>query len=341
MILVLAALGGLACIGGPSPTPSKLLHIFTGSTMGTTFTVKVVATQRDAPRVGGLLVSIEAALEAVDAKMSHYRPDSEISRFNRFHATTPFAMSPETIAVIGQAVEISRLSGGAFDITVAPLVDAWGFGPAGPATAAPSEAALAGLRRRVGYAQLEIDREASTIRKRHPGITSDLSAIAKGHAVDRVAAALAEAGITDYLVEVGGELRAGGHNETGAAWRVAIERPLTGPPAVQRVVELRDRALATSGEYRNFYELDGQRVSHTIDPRSGRPVTHRVGSVSVVAERCVQADGIATALEVLGPDEGYRLAVERGWAALFVIRNPDGTFRERLTPAFAALVEER
>lgn len=305
--------------------------------MGTTFTVKVVTSQLDAPRVDGLRKTIETTLAAVDAKMSHYRPDSEISRFNQFHATTPFAMSPDTVSVIGQAVEISRLSGGAFDITVAPLVDAWGFGPAGPVTAVPSEVAIARLRHRVGYTQLEIDRETSTIRKHHPGITGDLSAIAKGHAVDRVATALVEVGMNNYLVEVGGEVRAGGHNETGAVWRVAIERPRVGTSTVQRVVELTNRALATSGEYRNFYELDGQRVSHTIDPRSGRPITHQIGSVSVVAERCVQADGLATALEVLGLAEGYPIAVEHGWAALFVVRNADGTFREHPTPAFTAL----
>ena len=305
--------------------------------MGTTYTVTVVGRGVDDRRLGGLRAAVERALDDVDATMSHYRPDSDLSRFNRWRDAAPFTVAPDLLGVVRESIAISRMTGGAFDVTVAPLVDAWGFGAPGPAAAPPSAAEIAALRQDVGYLHLAVDEASSTLRKRRPGVRIDLSAIAKGHGVDRAARALAEGGIADYLVEVGGEVRARGVTETGAPWRIGIERPRPGPPAVHRVVPLRDGALATSGEYRNFYDLAGARVSHTIDPRTGRPVTHRLRSVSVLADRCVRADGLATALEVLGPDEGYALAVERGWAALFVVEQEDGALRDRLTPAFEAL----
>lgn len=270
--------------------------------------------------------------------MSHYRPESELSRFNHARTTEPQPMSPETLGVVAEALAVSRASGGVFDVTVGPLVDAWGFGSAGRARAAPDRALLSELRSRVGSDLLELDPAAATLRKRDENVVVDLSAIAKGYAVDAVATLLADRGFGDYLVEIGGELRAGGRNEEGAPWRVAIERPLPGAPAAQRIVSLTDAALATSGDYRNFYDLDGARVSHTIDPRTGRPVTHGGRSVSVIAERCMQADARSTALQVLGPDEGYALAVERGWAALFVTDDGTGRLVEKETPAFSAAV---
>ena len=197
---------------------------------------------------------------------------------------------------------------------------------------------LAALRARVGADLLEVDREASTLRKRRPDVVVDLSAIAKGYAVDAVASLLAERGFGDCLVEIGGDLRAGGRNHRGEPWRVAIERPVPGGAAMQRIVSLSGAALATSGDYRNFYGLDGARVSHTIDPRTGRPVTHGLRSVSVIAERSSLADARSTALNVLGPDDGHALAVAEGWAALFVTDDGAGRFVERETPAFAAAV---
>ena len=269
--------------------------------------------------------------------MSTYRPESEISRFNRARSTDPFPVSADTLAVLRHAREISELTGGAFDVTVGPLVDAWGFGPAGEPAAPPTEGDIERLRRQVGFRKLRIDHAASSIRKLVPGLSCDLSALAKGYAVDRVADRLHAEGIDSYLIEVGGEVRAGGLSPRGDAWRVGIEQPGPGPPAVQRLVRLRDRALATSGDYRNYYEVGGRRISHTIDPRSGRPIDHRLASVSVVAPLGVRADAIATALGVLGPDAGYELAAAQGWAALLIVRRGDGTLHERETPAFAAL----
>ena len=328
-----------------------------GATMGTTFAVTVVSSpgagaaparpeapvrslvpadrQIDRPAVAA---EVRRVLERIEERMSHYRPASELSRFNRVRTIEPQPMSAETLGVVAEALSVSRISGGAFDVTVGPLVDAWGFGPPGRAPAAPEEMSLAALRARVGFDLLELDPAAATLRKRRRDVVVDLSAIAKGYAVDALATLLAERGVGDYLVEIGGELRAGGGNEEGAPWRVAIERPLPGAPAAQRIVPLTDAALATSGDYRNFYDLAGTRVSHTIDPRTGRPVTHGGRSVSVIAERCMQADARSTALQVLGPDEGYALAVERGWAALFVTDDGTGRLVEKETPAFSAAV---
>ena len=286
----------------------------------------------------GLRVAIQGRLDEMEGRMSHYRADSELSRFNRARTTEPRPMSRETLGVIAEALAASRASGGAFDVTVGPLVAAWGFGPEGRARAAPAEARLAEIRSRVGFGLLEVDPAASTLRKLREDVVIDLAAIAKGYAVDAIASLLGEFGFDHHLVEIGGELRARGTNEAGAAWRVAIERPVPGIPEAQRIVPLSDAALATSGDYRNFYDLDGVRVSHTIDPRTGRPVTHGLRSVSVIAVRCAPADARATALHVLGPDDGHALAVEQGWAALFVTDDGAGRLVERETPAFTAAV---
>ena len=333
----LALLAAAACAAAPPPVALVERHVFRGATMGTTYAVTVVGRGLDDPRLHALHAAVQAALDDVDATMSHYRADSDLSRFNRWRDAAPLAVSPDLVGVVRESMAISRMTGGAFDVTVAPLVDAWGFGAPGPAAAPPRDADLAALRREVGYSHLEVDEASSTLRKRRPGVRIDLSAIAKGYGVDRATQALTDGGIADYLVEVGGEVRARGATEAGAPWRVGIERPQPGRSAIQRVISLREGALATSGEYRNFYELAGARVSHTIDPRTGRPVTHGLRSVSVLADRCARADGLATALEVLGPDEGYALAVERGWAALFIVEDEAGTLRERPTPAFEAL----
>ncbi len=305
--------------------------------MGTTYAVRVVADGRGDDRIDAPRAAVERVLARVDGRMSTWRPESELSRFNRLQSTEPFPVSADTLAVFRHALEISALTGGAFDVTVAPLVDAWGFGPAGRPAAFPDAAEIERLRARVGYRQLRIDGAASTIRKLHPLLAADLSALAKGYAVDQVAELLRAERIESYLVEVGGEVRTRGRSERGDAWRVGIERPAPGPPAVQRLLGLGNLALATSGDYRNYYEVEGRRLSHTIDPRTGRPVAHRLAAASVIDPLCVRADALATALEVLGPEDGFALAVEQGWAALLIARRADGTLHERETPAFASL----
>ena len=307
--------------------------------MGTTYAVRIVTADRwDQPRRVRIGDLIQAALDDIESKMSHYRPLSELSRFNQVRATAPFRVSSETFDVVRHAYELSELTGGALDVTVGPLVNAWGFGPAEPDSLPPDPALLARLRDHTGYTKLELHQAASTLRKTDPELECDLSAVAKGYGVDRVAAVLREEGLTRFMVEVGGEIVAVGLNQQGGSWRIAIERPIM-EGGVQRVVPLRGQAMATSGDYRNVREVDGQVLSHTIDPRTGRPVAHQLASVSVIAELCVVADGLATALEVLGPDDGYTLAVERGWAALFLVRDDTGAISERATPAFEALLD--
>ena len=330
-------LGGMAC--APNSGPSAL-HIFEGPTMGTHFSVKVVANELDDGQLATIQALIENALANVDEKMSTYRSESELSRFNNSQTTEPFSLSAETVEVFQHALDISELTEGAFDVTVGPLVEAWGFGPLGEPSAFPSEHEIARLQAQVGYSQLKVDVASSTVSKSNPMLLSDLSALAKGYAVDQVSELLEAEGFDSFLIEVGGEVRTMGHSERGDVWRVGIERPGLGSVEVHRLVYLHNLSLATSGDYRNYYELDGQRVSHTIDPRTGRPVSHGLTSVSVIEPLCVRADAIATALGVLGLDHGFSLALEQGWAALLIERGEDGKLRERETPAFAALTLE-
>jgi thiamine biosynthesis lipoprotein len=315
-------------------------YAFQGPTMGTTFVVKVVADGLSQERQLQIQDLIGIRLEDINSKMSTYLPDSELSRFNRSRDTTPFPVSEETFQVFRQALELGVLTDGALDITVGPLVNAWGFGPVEQAPTVPSDEHIIDLLDRVGYTKLELDPDGPAIRKTEPLLYCDLSAVAKGYAVDRVAEALEAEGIFEYMVEVGGEVRTSGENDAGTAWRIAIERPVPGRRTVQRIIPLSGLAMATSGGYRNFYEVDGVRISHTIDPRNGRPIAHELAAVTVADKTCVRADGLATGLLVLGPDEGYDRAVALELAALFIIADESDRFREKATPAFERLIRQ-
>jgi thiamine biosynthesis lipoprotein len=308
-----------------------------GPTMGTVFNVKVVTDDVSDDHRDRLTEIVHQVVEGVDQTMSTYRPESEIEHFNR-GGTDVFAASRDLIEVVVEAQRVARLTNGAFDITVGPLVDLWGFGPSGP-TDAPSEEDLQQLVAVTGYEQLEIDIEGRTLRKARPDCRIDLSAIAKGFAADRTSAVLARQGLPNHMVEVGGEVRARGVNGSGEPWKIGIERPTVAGRSLHTAVALADMSLATSGDYRNYFERDGVRVSHTIDPRTGRPITHNLASVSVIHASCMTADALATALGVLGPDEGYELAERQDIPALFLVRLDDGTFEERHTGVWAALVE--
>ncbi len=308
------------------------VHEYAGVTMGTTYAVKVDA-RLTAKQRKAIADTIEQRLSEVDGLMSTYDTTSELSRFNRHESTDPFVVSSLMLEVFATAREVSERSGGAFDVTVAPLVDAWGFGPPGRVAAAPSETHLSTLRSGVGYEKVQIDREAGTLVKTHPQTVADLSAVAKGYGVDRVSSALADLGIGSFLVEVGGEIKATGMKRDGTPWRVGIERPDTAMRAVYRGVDLIDEAVATSGDYRNFYEHHGVRYAHIIDPRTARPIPYAGASVTVVHASAAMADAWATALSVLGPDEGYDLAEREGVAALFVVRTDSG-YSAHATPAF-------
>jgi len=312
-------------------------YLVTGPPMGTTYTVKVVAQGGDdtlKERLAGILRDVP---EGVDGAMSTYRTDSEIAAFNR-HGTEDFDASPELMEVMAEAQRVARLSGGAFDITVGPLVDAWGFGPVSAAEP-PSEEALHRLLAVTGFEQIEVDSNLGVLRKARADCRVDLSAIAKGFAVDRVAAAFDTEGFRNYMVEIGGEVRTRGRNGAGQQWRIGIERPDFDTRAVYVTIPLSDLALATSGDYRNYVERDGVRISHTIDPRTGRPIAHGLASVSVIHSSCTTADALATALEVLGPVEGPSMAEQYDIPAFFLVRLDDSRFKEMRTDVWTALTE--
>ena len=312
--------------------------VLSGPTMGTTWSVTLDARGHGRGDLGPARAAIDGRLAKVNHLMSTWDPDSELSRFNRHASTEAFRLSPETLEVLGLAQEISEKTHGAFDVTVQPLVAAWGFGAGARAPGhGPEAAELEAIRQRVGFRLLELDPMAGTARKRRPDVECDLSAIAKGFAVDEVARALSVLGWADFLVEVGGEVRAHGRRPEGGAWRVGIERPDAEGRVVQTVVALADAVMATSGDYRSFYEEGGKRLTHIVDPRSGRPVGHSLASVSVVHREAVRADAWATALTVLGPEEGFTRAEAEGIAAYFLVRSEGGSFEARSTRAFPAL----
>jgi thiamine biosynthesis lipoprotein len=237
---------------------------------------------------------------------------------------------------VSEAQRVAELTQGAFDVTALPLVELWGFGATEVADELPGEAAVAAARARVGYRGLQVTTAPPALRKADAGMAADLSAIAKGFAVDEVAALLDARGLSDYLVEIGGELKAAGHNARGEAWNIAVEQPTPGARRVQRAFPLVDLAVATSGDYRNFFERNGQRYAHTIDPRSGYPVQHQLASVTVLDPSAMSADALATGLLVLGERAGIEFALAHELAALFLIRDGDD-FRERTTPRFDSL----
>lgn len=311
-------------------------YSFSGETMGTIYHVKFVLPSPDESLFTASRSAVHAALDAVDQKMSTYRLDSELSRLNRHAGDAPFRLSAETMSVFTTARQVSEASGGAFDVTAGPLVNAWGFGPGKHYRVVPP-GELAALRRYVGYREMEIDIAGRRIAKANPHVVADLSGVAKGFGVDQAAHALDTLGIGNYVIEVGGEIRARGANGEGQPWQIGIEQPQAWPRRLRYVVPLADMAMATSGDYRICFEQDGRRYSHEINPSTGNPITHRLTSVTVVAPQCALADALATALIVLGPEKGYALAERLGLGAYFVMRVPDGNLHDRQTPVFAAL----
>lgn len=265
-----------------------------------------------------------------------FRKDSELSLFNQHESQQPFHMSPEIVEVFRISQKVSEESGGAFDITMGPLVNAWGFGP-DTVTASPDKTRVAALRERTGYQWVEV-RDNNSVVKKRPDIYCDLSAVAKGYGVDKTAEALDRLGLCHYLIEVGGEVRTRGLNADREVWRLAIEKPVDEEQVCQMVVSLPDTSLATSGDYRIYRDDNGVRYSHEIDPRTGCPVMHSLASVSVIHPSCAWADAYATALMVLGPDEGYQFALEQHLAISMMIRTDGGDFQVRKTPALTKFI---
>ena len=342
------AMGTLALAGchdtrsavAPAPTSTRTTQRFSGQTMGSSYNVRLAGSAHSPAQLERLQADVQAALDAVDQRMSLYRAGSELVRFNQAAAGQALPLSQPLLQVLRAAQQVSTLTAGAFDVTVAPLVTAWGFGPeaqpGGPAV--PSAAQLQAGRRVLGHHALELDVPHAQATKHLAGLQADLSGIAKGYGVDVAAQALLSQGVQHFMLEVGGEVRTAGRNAQGRPWQIGIEEPDAVPQRARLVVPLSGLAMATSGDYRIYFEQDGRRYCHEIDPRSGAPVTHGLASVTVVAEDCMRADALATALIVLGPEAGMALAQREGLAAHFILRAADGRLLDRSSEAFAALL---
>jgi thiamine biosynthesis lipoprotein len=310
--------------------------VFSGPALGARYTVRVVMAPGDEAVNARVRAAIDGELALVNRLFSGWDPGSELSRLNAHASTEPFPVSAETLAALELGRRASELTDGAFDVTVAPLVELWGFGPVPRPPAVPTAAALAALYGRVDYRLLRFDAAGGTVSKARPDVACDVSALAGGWTAGRVAAALVALGHPDVLVDVGGDVSARGRRPDGSRWRVAIETPQAGK--VGAVIELEDASVATSGDYRKFWtDAQGRRRSHILDPRIAEPIAHALVSATVVHRDGAWADALATGLLVLGPDAGRALAVRERLAARLVLRQKDGSYAEWSTPAFDAL----
>jgi len=317
---------------------AKQEHVIRGRTMGTTYQVKVVT--GNLQDISGVKEKIDRRLEDINRSMSTYQKDSEISRFNRFNRVgQKFKISNDFFQVMKAGQKIHRLSNGAWDGTVNPLVDLWGFGRGGRRNKIPPKSEIVSLLSEIGFANIEVLHPGFLVKKR-AAVTVDLSSIAKGYGVDEVAALLRNLGFKNYLVEIGGEIFAAGHRQESTSWRIGINRPRVDAAfdAVYAVVALGNQGFATSGDYRNFFEVDGIRYSHVIDPRTGFPVSNGVVSVSIISANCTMADGIATAVLVMGVKKGLEM-IDRldGVEGLIVVEQNNGKLADFPSTGFKGI----
>jgi FAD:protein FMN transferase len=311
-------------------------HIISGKTMGTTYSIKVVSNpSSNHPALGD---AIEKRLKEINRSMSTYIKESEISRFNRIQDTnTPFMVSEDFWNVMAIARKLYRLTDGAWDGTVNPLVNLWGFGGRKSERKIPSKQAIDEALKTIGFKHLVFGDTERYLRKTNPAISLDLGSIAKGYGVDQISALLRENGYQHFLVEIGGEVYASGQKIDGAPWRIGINKPL--PDAslnqVYRVVSIQNKGMATSGDYRNFFLKDGIRYAHILNPRTGYPAGSTVVSASVIADTCTFADGLATALVVMGPGRGIALVEQLDSVECFMVSQaPDGALIDRASSGF-------
>jgi len=332
MLIVLLSISISACF--PSNDSAKKEILLQGRTMGTTYNIKVVATPEHVESLK-LHDKIETVLKQVNQEMSTYIPNSEISRFNQSNSGEIFDISNGFARVLKESIRLGELSNGKLDITVGPLVNLWGFGPEQRPEKIPSEKVLTNALARIGLKNLHLD--GNQLSKDIPDLYIDLSTTAKGYGVDMVAELIESNGIVNYLVEIGGEMRLKGFKHTGELWAIAIEKPILDPSGEQRAVHQviipKDNAVATSGDYRIYFEADGQRFSHIIDPATGRPINHNLVSVTVIHPSSMTADGLSTTLMVMGVEQGMKFAVKNNLAALFISKSEDG-FGEQFTVKF-------
>ncbi|MFK7769840.1 MAG: FAD:protein FMN transferase [Mariniblastus sp.] len=322
------------------PTPIEI----TGRTMGPVPFSVIVSQYPESITKEILSTRVNGALERVNQLMSTYIPTSDVSRFNNSKSTEFVDVDLETAKVVNRSIEISNVTNGAFDITVGPAVNLWNFGPGKTKFKLPSEDSIAETKKIIGYQKLEVRLDPPAIKKSEPGLKIDLSAIAKGYAVDQVGESLDEAGCTGFMVEVGGEIMSRGERAGGGPWRVGVEKPagekLTPmqiamrPQSFEHVATISNVAMATSGDYRNFVEFEGKRYSHTIDPTTCRPVTHTMASACIIAPDCMTADALATAVMVLGDEKGVEILEKMGLEYVIVKRGESDKLIEKSSDGF-------
>lgn len=337
-VAILAGLLSLYYYWPPTPASIKQLS---GLTMGTSYQVQLPAlpegksesqVQQD---VSDLLAEMDKAI------FSTYADSSELSRLNRHPVNTSFSASEHLVSVLSLSADIADLSGGAFDVTVGPLVNLWGFGPKiNPQDAVPDSAEIAAALAQIGHGKIEIDKTSLQVTKLED-VTIDLSAVAKGYAVDQLAGYFDSLGVESYFLEVGGELKIKGLKPGGVSWVPAIEAPIDTAPQVYEVFFSRGDSIAVagSGDYRNYFVEDGVRYSHEIDPRTGYPIKHSLAAAYVIDKSAARADALATAYMVMGFQESRSLAESEGQAAYFIYKSPETGFNDYATPEFASYLE--
>ncbi|MBD3226501.1 MAG: FAD:protein FMN transferase ApbE [Caldithrix sp.] len=320
------------------PQPS----MFNGNTMGTSYMVKIADRSLNAEQLAHLKKQIDDTLQQVNQQMSTYIEDSEISRFNRHQSNDGFKVSPGFTAVLKTAIQAHEASQGAFDPTVAPLVNLWGFGPGEKRPTLPSRSEIIDMKKSMGMHHLKIVND-SVIIKTDPHLHLDLNAIAKGYGVDVVSGLLQRKGYQNFLVEIGGEVVVKGR-KGNAKWRIAVDKPSMDAihgQDIQSVLTLTDMAMATSGDYRNFFMHNDTLYSHTIDPRTGRPVSNGVASATVLAEYCIKADAIATALMVMGVQKGLAWIEQTDDTEAMLITRKGETYKTHMSSGFEKYVVKR
>lgn len=308
-----------------------------GKTMGTVWRVSVAGVA--AERIPQLDAAIRQQLQQDDQELSTWKTDSALSRFNQYQGTQPWPVSEGMADIVTLALRIGQKTGGAMDITVGPLVNLWGFGPVKAPQHTPDAQAIAQAKSMTGLQHLRVIQSVSgqALQKDLPGLYVDLSTVGEGYATDHLARLMESQGVTNYLVSVGGALLSRGHNADGRSWRVAIQKPTDQQDVAEAVVDLQGHGISTSGDYRNYYELDGKRISHIIDPTTGQPIQHKLASATVIATTALEADGWDTGLMVLGTEKAKALAIKQHLAVFLIIREGN-TFVTWSSPLFKSFL---
>ncbi len=322
----------LSALVGCSDSDSSHSVRLTGATMGTSYSITLVADEPFSD-TDSLQREIDEVLQQLNRQMSTYIVDSEINTLKASPVNQWVPVSKPVAEVLGISLRVSDWSQGAFDVTLRPLIDLWGFGPKQTDDQIPEQSEIDRIRQQLGYQFIQLDDQNLKV-LRSAAVDMDFSAVAKGYGVDVIASLLEQNDFSNYLVEIGGEIRVKGHNPKRQSWRVAVERPQVGlAQRIYKAIPLTDNAIATSGDYRNFFEQNGQRYSHTIDPRTGRPIVHNLASVTVIHSSAAMADALATAFNVMGAEQARLLANSKDIAAFFIIKQGDG-FMELSSEAF-------